>query len=133
MGFSALKNEIDKIRLKEEFRAGERLGLVTLGENVFFFKAGFKKYYIPYSEIKRCFRRVHVVPIRNKKTGENSLQIESVVLSDGEKELAQIQVPGKKAAEELLEKVVSKNPEISTELPRKLQKMNEHNSENIVL
>ena len=133
MGFYKITEELDKNVLKSEYRQGEKIGLVTLGSTCFFFKAGFKKYYIPYKDIKRCFRRVHVVPIKNKKTNENSLQIESIVLMDKEKEVAQIQFPGKKAAEEVLKKIVSLNPEISTELPRKLQKMNEHNADNIVL
>ena len=133
MGIKALGESRETEAVKAEIKAGERLGPVVLGDTDFIFKAGFTKYYIPYSEIKRLFRRVKVLPIKNKKTGENSLQVEYVVLMNREKELAEIQLPGKKTAEDILLKVSEKNPEIETVCPRKLQKKNDRNEENIVL
>ncbi|MCR5108560.1 MAG: hypothetical protein K6B28_10415 [Lachnospiraceae bacterium] len=133
MGFYSVTGETEKSILKDEYRNGDKIGLVTLGNTCLFFKSGWKKYYIPYSDIKRCFRRVHVLPIKNKKTGENSLQVESVVVMDVQKELAQIQFPGKNSVDDFLKKIVEKNPDISTALPRKLQKKNEHNLGNLNL
>lgn len=133
MGFKALGSQISSDTLKNEIKTGEKTGLIVLGETCFFFKAGFSKYYIPYSEIKRCYKRIKVLPVRNRKTDEKSLQIEYVVLMDFEKEIAEIQLPGNNAADIILKKVVEKNAEIITVCPRKIQKKNDRNEDNIEL
>ncbi len=122
--YRPLTEKADKDTLRKEYKNGEKIGLVTLGKTFFFFKAGLGRYYIPYTDIQRCFRRVHLVQISERNIGGREIQVESIVIMHEGKEMAQIQFPGKKASEDLLVKIVEKNPAISTELPRKLQKMN---------
>lgn len=133
MGFKELGTKLDIESVKNEYKNGEKEGPVVLGETCFIFKAGFSKYYIPYAELKRCYRRVKVLPVRNRKTNEKSLQVEYVVLMDYEKEIAEIQLTGKKMAETILARVLEKNAEIITVCPRKIQKKNDRNEANIEL
>lgn len=118
MGFKPLTEACDTSKLKEEFKNSYKIGLINLGEEHFFFKSGFRRFYIPYSGIQRCFRRVMLLPYGRKKDGRN-IEMEYAVLMHEGKELAQIQLPGTKAAQELLEKVHEKAPDAKLECPKK--------------
>ena len=52
----------DEETIMTDYEQSRRIGAVSLGESVLFFRARRKAYYIPYSAISRCFRRVMLVP-----------------------------------------------------------------------
>ena len=109
--------------LAAEYRAGRGIGPVTLGETCLFIKKLLSVYHIPYAQITRYFRRVALV---NAKIGccNGELQVEHLVIcgdpeGNGERELAQIQLPGKKAALALMEELGRRAPEAASVCPPK--------------
>ena len=90
--------------LGEEYRTGREIGKIRLGEQHLFFRSMGRAYYIPYTEIRRYFRRVMMVPAR-LCCGKGSFQMEHLVICGGEGELAQVEVPGTKAAKVLMEEL----------------------------
>ncbi len=100
----------DNALLESDYKAAREIGVLRLGETGLFFRAGFKKYFIPYSSINRAFRRVIAVPAK-LCCGSGSLEIENLVVAKDDKELAQIQLPGTRAAEEVMRLLKEKMPE----------------------
>ena len=88
--------------LSEEYKAGRVIGKIHLGETHFFFRSMRKVFYIPYTEIRRYFRRVMMVPAK-LCCGKGEFQMEHLVICGDEKELAQIELPGRQAAKVLME------------------------------
>ena len=102
--------------LTKEYRAAHAVGVFRVGSDHLFFRAGLKYYAIPCAAVTRFFRRVQQVPAK-MCCGQGNFQIESLVLcgransADGpETELAQIQLPGVKAARLLMEELQEKLP-----------------------
>ena len=89
-----------------ERRAGRKIGVISLGAEHLFFRQGLTAYVLPYADISRYFRRVQAIPARiGCCAGE--LRIENLVLcvadaQGSETELAQIQLPGERAAKALM-------------------------------
>lgn len=115
---------IENSRLEQEYKSARQIGGIRLGDTCLLFKSKLKNYYIPYNEVKSCFRRIVGVNIK-MCCGKGELQVENLVLGDEEKELAVIQLPGTRAAQELMKELkvrmpeadfsVRKNPEALTE------------------
>ena len=78
-----------------------------------FFRAGLKTYYIPYEAVRSCFRRVYQVPVK-MCCGRGEIDYEHLIISDGEKEVADIPLPGTKAAQELIRLLKEKMPDAET-------------------
>ncbi len=106
----------DRAELEKELRAGRSVGPAALGERHVFIRKFRKAYYMPYENITRCFRRVMSVPV---KLGccAGDLRVEYIILSGfdfnhtgAERELAQIQTPGERAAKILLEEFKKRCP-----------------------
>ena len=88
--------------LSQEYAEAEDFAPAKLGAAHFFFKVGRKVYYLPLSEITRCFRRVELV---NARMGccNQGLPMESVIVcGEGERELAQIRVATERMSKALL-------------------------------
>ena len=119
---------LDVNELQNEYQSGREIGVIRLAETVLFFRARMKTYFIPYSEITRAFRRVMLVPAR-MCCGRGNLSIENLVICGAAKndaqatdsaaqtesgasevELAQIQLPGEKAAKLLMEELKVRIP-----------------------
>ena len=96
--------------LKKEYDSARTIGTVRAGETVLFFRNRFRTYYIPYSEIERCFRRIYEVPMK-MCCGDGELEIEHLILCVSGKEIADIPLPGKKAAQEIMRILEGKMPE----------------------
>ena len=110
MNFYPLTQTVyDSALFKTEYKAGREIGKLCLGSEALFFRSGLKIYYIPYAEIKRCFRRVMLVPAK-LCCGKGALPVENLVLCDEERELAQIQLPGTQAARVLMEELKRRIP-----------------------
>lgn len=90
--------------LQNDYKAAWEVGVLRLGEQNLFFRKTLKVYYIPYGEIHRCFRRVMLVPAK-LCCGKGDFEVENLVICDAEKELAQIQLPGTKAAKIVMDKL----------------------------
>ena len=91
----------DDAALEAEYQIAREIGNLRLGRDHLFFRAKLKKYYIPFREITRCYRRVFLVPFR-MCCGRSNMSVENLVICRGEKELAQIPLPDTKAAREVI-------------------------------
>ena len=103
--------------LDSEYKAAREIGKLRLGELRLYFRSGLKTYYIPYHDVARYFRRVLAVPAK-MCCGKGNFEIEHlVVCGAGDKELAQIQLPGKKAAQILMKELETLIPEAQVGCP----------------
>ena len=95
--YSVTSKELDRSQLEPEYKAAHEIGVMRIGENHLFFRKMLKVYAIPNDQIKRCYRRVMMVPAK-MCCGKGDLHVESIVIEDAERELAVIQMPGEKAS-----------------------------------
>lgn len=110
MKFYPLKTEAPEgADLSGEYREAREIGVIRLGRERLFFRKLRRAYYIAYPEISRCFRRVMLVPTKCC-CGRGELQIENLVVCDGERELAVIQLPGARAAEAVMQELTARTP-----------------------
>jgi len=86
--------------LAAEYAAGSETGVLRLGERRLFFRKGRKIYYVAYTELSRCFRRVMVM--KSGLLRGREVYLENLVLCGAEGELAVIHLPGAQAAEKVL-------------------------------
>lgn len=96
--------------LASEYKVARQIGRVSLGELRLFFRAGLKTYFIPYRDVRRCFRRVELIPAK-MCCGRGDFEVENLVVCGDTGELAQIQLPGTKAAKILMEELQRRIPE----------------------
>ena len=109
--YSLTGDQVEQDQLDSEYKTAREIGKVKMGELRLFFKAGIKTYYIPYHSIHRLFRRVLAVPAK-MCCGRGEFEIENLVIcGEQDQELAQIQLPGKKAAQILMEELKQRVPE----------------------
>lgn len=99
----------DRDLLREEYRQAREIGNLRLGQQNLYFRAGLKVYYIPYGDIRRYFRRVMRVPAK-LCCGRGDFEIENLVVCGESGELAQIQLPGAKAARIVMERMAELAP-----------------------
>jgi len=96
--------------LTSEYNAAREIGKIRLGELHLFCRAGLKCHYIPYREVRRCFRRVELIPAK-MCCGKGDFELENLVVCGDAGELIQVQLPGAKAAKILLEELKNRIPE----------------------
>ena len=113
MKFHSIKNELNEnissASLEQEYAKAHAIGNLRIGDSVLFFRVRTKMYYIPYSEVTRCFRRVRLVSA-SICCGRGDLPVESMVICDETGELADIQMPGEKAGKAALEELKQRIP-----------------------
>lgn len=115
MKFYAMTEQTtDQTELVSEYKGAREIGVLRLGENILFFRKMRKVYYIPYSVITRCFRRVLLVPAK-MCCGKGDLPVEYLVVCTEQGELAQIQLPGTRAAKIMMEDLKTRIPHASFE------------------
>ena len=102
--------------LAREYKAAREIGVVRIGEERLFFRVRLRIYWIPYTDIRRCFRRVMMVPAA-VCCGRGELPVENLVVTGERGELAQIQLPGTRAAKELMKALQEKMPDIPFSKP----------------
>ena len=104
-------SQSDEHQLDGEYKVARQMGKLRLGELHLYFKSGLKIYYIPYRDVHRCFRRVESVPAK-LCCGNGEFIIENLVIcGENDAELAQIQLPGTKAAKLLMDELEQRIPE----------------------
>ena len=108
--------------LANEYRAGHRVGVLTLGTCHLFFRRRLTLYALPYAQISRYFRRVLAVPARIGCCTGGELRIEHLVIccadASGEREVAQIQLPGERAAKAVMEELRALAPGAASGRPQ---------------
>ena len=112
MNFYPLASEAgSQAELASEYKTAREIGKVRLGELRLFMRAGLKTYYIPYKDVRRCFRRVQLIPAK-MCCGRGDFEVENlVVCGEGGAELMQVQLPGAKAAKILMAELEERIPE----------------------
>ncbi|MBO6113166.1 MAG: hypothetical protein J6P45_08985 [Lachnospiraceae bacterium] len=108
----------DKETIEKEYRNSREIGAVRIGEDHLFFRLGLKHYGIPYTDIKKCFRRVNVVPMK-MCCANGEMELESLIIANEEKELAQVPLPGTRAARELMKELKKRMPDTDFSAPAK--------------
>lgn len=96
--------------LASEYKAAREIGRIRMGELRLFLRAGLRTYYIPYTEVRRCFRRVQLIPAK-MCCGRGDLEVENLVVCGDAGELIQVQLPGTKAAKILMKELEERIPE----------------------
>ena len=122
MKLYALSTELQDVdALRSEYKSARQIGVLRLGEMCLYFRKGLRAYYIPYADIRRCFRRVLLVPAK-MCCGKGELQVENLVVCSDAGEIAQIQLPGTKAAKVLIDELKAKLPDVDFTRPAKERK-----------
>lgn len=96
--------ETDEQALLSEYAGGRTIGKLRLGDVRLYFNVGRKVYYMPYADVRRCFRRVQLVTAK-LCCGKGNLEVENLVICGDGGELAQIQLPGARAGKAALEEL----------------------------
>lgn len=110
MKFYSLTDQKVTDEYTESYKTAREIGVIRYSDDTLFFKNRLKVYYIPFNEIHRCFRRVMGVPMKFC-CGKGELAVENLVICDqNDREVAQIQLPGTKAAQILMEELKAKIP-----------------------
>ena len=104
--------------LAADYKDGRAIGVVRIGKKNLFFRRMLKVYCIPFADIRRCYRRVVMVPAR-MCCGAGNLDIENIVIENGDGEIAQIEVPGRKAAVEMMKVLEERIPHAQFGCPPK--------------
>ncbi len=99
----------DRGRLEKDYQSGRRIGVLSLGEQSLFFRRMMKVWYIDYADVTRYFRRVQLVPAK-LCCGKGDFQIENLVICGDGRELAMVQLPGLRAAEETMKELKIRIP-----------------------
>ncbi len=101
---------VEKQNLEQDYKESREIGIVRIGKERLYFRRMRKIYYIPYTDIRRCFRRVMLVPAK-LCCGRGDLEVENLVICTDRGEAAQIQLPGAKAGKILLEELKNRLPD----------------------
>ena len=109
--YEATGTVLDEAALKNNYKNAHEIGVLRIAEECVFFRSGLKTYYIAYPDISRFFRRVQSVPAK-LCCGRGTFEIENLVLMSGDKEIAQIQMPGERAGKAAMAELREKLPGI---------------------
>ena len=102
--------------LSAEYKNAHAVGALRMADAGVFFRAGLKTFFIPYDSISKCFRRVMNVPAK-MCCGRGNFSVESIVFADEERELAEVQLPGEKAAKAVFAELKERMPGIDFSAP----------------
>ena len=80
---------VEKQKMNQDYKESREIGIIRLGKEHLYFRRMRKIYYVPYADIRRCFRRVMLVPAR-LCCGRGNLEVENLVICTDKGEAAQI-------------------------------------------
>lgn len=106
-----LEEAPDLKALKNEYKTARKVGRIALGTEHLFSKKWLTVKYVQYKEIYRVFRRVECVDMK-MCCANGQIQLENIVLCNKKEELIQIDLPGLKAAEAVIEEIKKNNPDV---------------------
>lgn len=124
MRFFPVTRELSTEPMKQEYKDARAIGVIRIGEEMLYFRVKTRVYYVPYADIKHAFRRVNLVAAR-MCCGKGDFRIENLVIGDAESELAVIQLPGTRAAQELMKVLKEKMPECDFSAPHREENQEE--------
>ena len=108
--------------LEDEWKAGRKIGVLRFGTEHLFFRSGIRSFVLPYDRLAGCFRRVVLVPAK-MCCGRGDFEIEHLILRAGDagalREIADIELPGKKAAQEAMRILKEMAPDADFSVPGK--------------
>ena len=117
MKFTPLTSaSLDQAALRAEYAQARQIGKLRLGGERLYFRSGLRVYAVPYADIRRYFRRVMRVPAK-LCCGHGDFEIEHLVLCGEDGELAQIGLPGAKAARAVMDAMARLAPEAAAGAP----------------
>lgn len=96
--------------LREDYESAREIGGIRFGTERLYVRQGLKIGHIPYADIRRCYRRVLVVPMR-MCCGKGEMEEENLVLEGAGGELAEVRLPGSRAARAVMQELGKKLPE----------------------
>jgi hypothetical protein len=102
--------------MAESFKAGHDIGPVTLGKEHLFVRRGLRTYCIAYADAEVIFRRVRRLHA-NICCGDGDIEVEYLVIQAGGRELMEVTLPGKKAAQMLFAELKEISPELNVTAP----------------
>ena len=117
MKFYPLTTELAPEVVAAGYKEGREIGKSRLGAKALYFRDKLKVYYIPYEDISRVFRRVLLIPAK-MCCGKGDFEVENIVICSGERELAQIQLPGERAGKIMLEDLSKRAPQAEVGKPK---------------
>lgn len=121
MKFYPLTKELSAEVVAAGYKEGREIGKARMGGKCLYFRDKLKVYYIPYEDISRVFRRVLLIPAK-MCCGRGDFEVENIVICSGEKELAQIQLPGERAGKIMLEELAKLAPHAEIGKPKETEK-----------
>ena len=104
--------------LREEYESARAIGGVRLGTERLYVRQGRRIGHILYADIRRCYRRVQMVPIR-MCCGRGDMELEDLVVEGAGGELAAVRLPDGRAAKAVMQELGKKLPEASLGCPPK--------------
>lgn len=110
--------ELRDAHLAADMDGGEKIGIVRLGQNGYFFRRNLKNYCIPYDRIDRAFERVRQVKT-NVCCGPMNLAMVSVVVCEDDRELVEIQFQEESQVERLLAVLKERCPSVQIGVKKK--------------
>ena len=121
MKFYPLTKELPAEVVAAGYKEGREIGKARMGGKCLYFRDKLKVYYIPYEDISRVFRRVLLIPAK-MCCGRGDFEVENIVICSGEKEMAQIQLPGERAGKIMLEELAKLAPHAEIGKPKEAEK-----------
>ena len=121
MKFYPLTKELPAEVVAAGYKEGREIGKARMGGKCLYFRDKLKVYYIPYEDISRVFRRVLLIPAK-MCCGRGDFEVENIVICSGEKEMAQIQLPGERAGKIMLEELSKLAPHAEIGKPKDTEK-----------
>ena len=113
-----ITSDLNAGQLETDCKNAHQIGSISLGQHCLYLKKLFKTYYIPYSKITRAYRRVFLVPAKMCCASGN-LEVQSIVLESSKGEIANVNLPGEKAVQILMEELKEKAPAAEYTCPEK--------------
>lgn len=111
MKYISLTEEVSQDCIEKDLSKAHSIGKVYLGNEILFYKKGFKYFYIPLSNVYRAFRRIKAVST-SLCCGKGEIQLQFLVLCSKKDELAEFDLPDERSAIKLLEELQQKAPKI---------------------
>lgn len=109
--------EGEKALAAEDYKTSRAIGKVRIGRAFLYFRLGLRTYYLPYKEVRRCFRRVEMVPAK-MCCGKGEMADEKLVICTTDGELAQVELPDTRAARILMEELRVRIPDAEFSCPK---------------
>ncbi len=108
------KEKTDELTVR--FKEGHAIGSVTVADGFLFVKKGLRNYYIEYTDAEKIFRRVRRLHA-NICCGDGDIEVEHLVIMADGRELMEVTLPDRKAAQMLMNDLKEKAPMLDTTAP----------------